>query len=33
MESFDIDHEWQFILAENIFKLNDMDHSILTNHE
>ena len=33
MESFDIDYEWQFILAENIFKLNDIDHSILTNHE
>ncbi len=31
IEAFDIDYEWQFILAENIFKLNDINHSIITN--
>lgn len=33
MEAFDIDYSWQFTLAENIFKLNDIDHSIIFNHE
>lgn len=31
IEAFDIDYEWQFVLAENLFKLNDIDHSIILN--
>jgi len=31
IEAFDIDYEWQFILAESLFRLNDINHSILTN--
>jgi len=32
MEAFDIDYPWQFALAENIFKLNDINHSIIINN-
>ena len=32
IEAFDIDYEHQFLLAENIFKLNDIEHSLLTNN-
>lgn len=31
IEAFDIDYEWQFLLAESLFKLNDIDHSIILN--
>jgi len=27
IEAFDIDYEWQFLLAESLFKLNDVDHN------
>lgn len=30
IEAFDIDYERQFILAESIFRLNDIEHSIIT---